>query len=94
MLHVYSCLFGDFLCNMEKERISERVYQQTLSVWKMLCLPGSPFVNLLYRPPSEKDRVIMLRLSDVENGDVLNVVLSLNCVDDSKDLKAAKFLIL
>lgn len=56
--HTYSCLFGDFLCNTEKERISERVYQQTLSVWRLLCLPASPFVNLLYRPPSEKDRVL------------------------------------
>eukprot|EP01063_Lacrimia_lanifica_P041722 TRINITY_DN979_c1_g1_i1.p1 TRINITY_DN979_c1_g1~~TRINITY_DN979_c1_g1_i1.p1 ORF type:complete len:775 (+),score=288.38 TRINITY_DN979_c1_g1_i1:97-2421(+) len=36
MVNVYSCRFGTFLCNFDKERIGEGVKEQTLSIWTEL----------------------------------------------------------
>ncbi|XP_063219429.1 myotubularin-related protein 4 isoform X2 [Bacillus rossius redtenbacheri] len=44
--HVYSNLFGTFLCNTRKERTTLKVYDRTFSVWKFLQNPN--FRNHLY----------------------------------------------
>ncbi|XP_073654868.1 phosphatidylinositol-3-phosphate phosphatase MTMR1 isoform X1 [Tursiops truncatus] len=31
--HLYSCLFGTFLCNCEQQRLKEDVYTKTISLW-------------------------------------------------------------
>jgi len=48
--HVYSCLFGEFLCNTERERSSQRVRPLTMSVWTLLSRQNIRFVNVLYLP--------------------------------------------
>ena len=50
--HVYSCLFGEFLCNTERDRSSQRVRQLTTSVWTLLSRQNIRFVNVLYQPTS------------------------------------------
>ncbi|XP_018323498.1 myotubularin-related protein 4 isoform X3 [Agrilus planipennis] len=47
--HVYSNLFGTFLCNTKKERV-ESVLDNTFSVWPFLDSPC--FRNHLYAPPN------------------------------------------
>ena len=48
--HVYSCLFGEFLCNTERDRSAQRVRQLTTSVWMLLSRQNIRFVNVLYQP--------------------------------------------
>ncbi|XP_031433386.1 myotubularin-related protein 3 isoform X2 [Clupea harengus] len=51
--HVYSCLFGTFLCNSGKEREENCVQQRTCSVWSLLRPTHRAFRNILYSPHSE-----------------------------------------
>lgn len=53
MQHTYSCLFGTFLCNTEKERDALGLEQKTASVWSLLGL--RKFRNHLYQPASEHE---------------------------------------
>jgi len=55
--HVYSCLFGEFLCNTERDRSAQRVRQLTTSVWTLLSRQNIRFVNVLYQPTSMLLRV-------------------------------------
>lgn len=51
--HTYSCLFGTFLCNTQKERVSESLHRHTASVWRLL--EDKKFVNRLYAPTAEHE---------------------------------------
>lgn len=53
MQHTYSCLFGTFLCNTEKERDALGLEQKTASMWSLLGL--RKFRNHLYQPASEHE---------------------------------------
>ncbi|XP_053313863.1 myotubularin-related protein 2 [Spea bombifrons] len=46
--HLYSCLFGTFLCNSEQERIIEGVQQETASLWSFINSQLEDFSNPLY----------------------------------------------
>ncbi|CAG8640883.1 19585_t:CDS:2, partial [Racocetra persica] len=46
--HCYSCQFGTFLCNSEKERMDYKVTTKTYSVWDYFNSNKSVFLNSLY----------------------------------------------
>ena len=60
--HAYSCMFGNFLCNSELERVTNAVYSQTQSLWQYLQDPNisKKFINPLYEP---KKSVVLLPVS-------------------------------
>lgn len=47
---LYSCQFGNFLCDNEKEREEARVPQETMSIWTYVFLNQAEFTNVFYRP--------------------------------------------
>ncbi|KAG8453003.1 hypothetical protein GDO86_004712 [Hymenochirus boettgeri] len=46
--HLYSCLFGTFLCNSELQRLKEDVIQETVSLWSFINNQLDDFTNPLY----------------------------------------------
>jgi len=52
--HVYSCLFGTFLCNSESERLKANIVKRTFSVWSLLKLRRKELKNYLYSSSSEQ----------------------------------------
>lgn len=46
--HTYSCLFGTFACNNIQERVNEKLYQNTISLWAYMELERNNFTNYLY----------------------------------------------
>ncbi|XP_005109978.1 myotubularin-related protein 2 [Aplysia californica] len=46
--HLYSCLFGTFLFNCERERRKERVQEETVSLWSFVNCQLEEFTNPLY----------------------------------------------
>jgi len=48
--HVYSCRYGTFLYNSEKERQENNVYEKTVSIWSDINSEGSEFTNTEYVP--------------------------------------------
>ncbi|XP_061213980.1 myotubularin-related protein 1 isoform X1 [Neopsephotus bourkii] len=46
--HLYSCLFGTFLCNCEKERLKEEVSTKTVSLWSYINSQLDEFTNPFY----------------------------------------------
>ncbi|KAE8629675.1 hypothetical protein XENTR_v10000566 [Xenopus tropicalis] len=47
--HVYSCQYGNFLCNCQKERREIRVQERTYSLWSYLWKQRLDYMNPLYR---------------------------------------------
>ncbi|KAJ3614936.1 hypothetical protein NHX12_018505, partial [Muraenolepis orangiensis] len=47
--HVYSCQYGSFLGNCEKERCALRLQERSFSVWRRLWKDREQYVNPLYR---------------------------------------------
>ncbi|CAH2300283.1 myotubularin-related 7 isoform X1 [Pelobates cultripes] len=47
--HVYSCQYGNFLCNCQKERREIRIQERTYSLWSYLWKQRSDYMNPLYR---------------------------------------------
>ncbi|CAO2621648.1 Myotubularin-related protein 1 [Lemmus lemmus] len=43
--HLYSCLFGTFLCNCEQQRIKEDIYTKTVSLWSYINSQLDEFSN-------------------------------------------------
>ncbi|XP_007452179.1 PREDICTED: myotubularin-related protein 1 isoform X1 [Lipotes vexillifer] len=43
--HLYSCLFGTFLCNSEQQRLKEDVYTKTISLWSYINSQLDEFSN-------------------------------------------------
>ncbi|XP_072287102.1 phosphatidylinositol-3,5-bisphosphate 3-phosphatase MTMR8-like isoform X2 [Pyxicephalus adspersus] len=52
--HVYSCQFGNFLGNSQKERWELKIYENTHSLWPFLLQQKQTFVNPLYVPNAYK----------------------------------------
>uniref|UniRef100_I3KM64 Myotubularin related protein 7a n=1 Tax=Oreochromis niloticus TaxID=8128 RepID=I3KM64_ORENI len=48
--HVYSCQFGNFIGNNQRERIELRVHERTHSLWSYLWANRTDYTNPLYRP--------------------------------------------
>ncbi|XP_062262610.1 myotubularin-related protein 2 isoform X3 [Platichthys flesus] len=46
--HLYSCLFGTFLCNSEQQRVKEEVPRRTVSLWSYINSQLEEFTNPLY----------------------------------------------
>uniref|UniRef100_A0A8D3D5K3 Myotubularin related protein 7a n=1 Tax=Scophthalmus maximus TaxID=52904 RepID=A0A8D3D5K3_SCOMX len=46
--HIYSCLYGNFIGNNQRERIEVR--ERTHSLWSYLWMNRADFINPLYRP--------------------------------------------
>lgn len=49
--HLYSCRFGTFLFNSERERVAEQVKQRTVSLWSYINSQISLYQNPLYWAP-------------------------------------------
>ena len=52
--HLYSCLFGTFLCNSEKERQKEDLKIKTVSLWSYINANLQKFINPLYSNSSNQ----------------------------------------
>ncbi|OWF52926.1 myotubularin-related protein 2-like [Mizuhopecten yessoensis] len=48
MDHLYSCLFGTFLCNCEQQRQKENLKVKTVSLWSFVNCQKEEFINPLY----------------------------------------------
>ncbi|XP_075876545.1 phosphatidylinositol-3,5-bisphosphate 3-phosphatase MTMR2 isoform X3 [Nelusetta ayraudi] len=46
--HLYSCLFGTFLCNSEQQRMKEEIPKRTVSLWSYINSQLEEFTNPLY----------------------------------------------
>ncbi|XP_041926775.1 myotubularin-related protein 1a isoform X2 [Alosa sapidissima] len=46
--HLYSCLFGTFFCNSEKERVEQEVQSKTVSLWSYINSQAEDFTNPFY----------------------------------------------
>ncbi|KAL4660607.1 myotubularin-related protein 4 isoform X1 [Arapaima gigas] len=51
--HTYSCLYGTFLCNNNREREARNIYNRTCSVWSLLRMGNKNFQNFLYIPSQD-----------------------------------------
>ncbi|OPJ71167.1 phosphatidylinositol-3-phosphate phosphatase MTMR7 isoform X2 [Patagioenas fasciata] len=47
--HIYSCQFGNFLCNSQKERRELKIQERTYSLWAHLWKNRADYLNPLYR---------------------------------------------
>ncbi|KAM4809002.1 phosphatidylinositol-3-phosphate phosphatase MTMR7 [Rhinophrynus dorsalis] len=47
--HIYSCQYGNFLCNCQKERREMRIQERTYSLWSYLWKQRLDYMNPLYR---------------------------------------------
>ncbi|XP_017275287.1 myotubularin-related protein 7a [Kryptolebias marmoratus] len=48
--HIYSCQYGNFIGNSQRERTELRVRERTHSLWRYLWTNRADFTNPLYRP--------------------------------------------
>uniref|UniRef100_A0A8C8K134 phosphatidylinositol-3,5-bisphosphate 3-phosphatase n=1 Tax=Oncorhynchus tshawytscha TaxID=74940 RepID=A0A8C8K134_ONCTS len=46
--HMYSCLFGTFMCNSEQQRVKEELPKKTVSLWAYINSQLEEFTNPLY----------------------------------------------
>ncbi|XP_045123138.1 myotubularin-related protein 2-like isoform X3 [Portunus trituberculatus] len=60
--HLYSCLFGTFLYNSERERIEKEVKTKTVSLWSLILSNKADFENPLYSA-NTKHHVLFPRTS-------------------------------
>nr|XP_055143054.1 myotubularin-related protein 7 isoform X2 [Symphalangus syndactylus] len=47
--HIYSCQFGNFLCNSQKERQELKIQERTYSLWAHLWKNRADYLNPLFR---------------------------------------------
>uniref|UniRef100_A0A8C5YHL3 Myotubularin related protein 7 n=1 Tax=Microcebus murinus TaxID=30608 RepID=A0A8C5YHL3_MICMU len=47
--HIYSCQFGNFLCNSQKERRELKIQERTYSLWAHLWKNRADYLNPLFR---------------------------------------------
>lgn len=70
LYHLYSCQFGTFLFNSEKERVEVNARERTRSVWDYFLARRDQFVNPKYDPQIDdnkrgKERLVFPRLDEV-----------------------------
>ncbi|XP_025326269.2 myotubularin-related protein 7 isoform X1 [Canis lupus dingo] len=54
--HVYSCQFGNFLCNSQKERQELKIQERTYSLWAHLWKNRADYMNPLFRADHSQTR--------------------------------------
>lgn len=64
--HVYSCLFGTFLCNTKRERLEMVVQENTCSVWAILQVEPLVYKNFLYHPNNDQVLHPAWNISDLQ----------------------------
>jgi len=65
--HTYSCLFGNFLHNSDKERENDALRSNTVSLWTFINSNRQQFVNRLYnRKQAQKSRTVLLPDSEID----------------------------
>ncbi|KAJ8416507.1 hypothetical protein AAFF_G00357950 [Aldrovandia affinis] len=57
--HVYSCQYGNFLCNSQRERRDLRLRERTHSVWAYLWKNKADYMNPLYRPDHSQTQGVL-----------------------------------
>jgi len=62
--HLYSCLFGTFLCNTEKERRDMGIKTKTQSLWSFVNTNRSRFLNPMYCKPLD-EKVVLFPLASI-----------------------------
>ncbi|KAK6335664.1 hypothetical protein TWF696_002430 [Orbilia brochopaga] len=55
LYHMYSCQYGTFLYNSEKERVEARVWEKTRSVWDYFLARRAEWMNELYDAAADED---------------------------------------
>lgn len=70
LYHLYSCQYGTFLCNNERQRHEARLRERTSSVWDYFLSRRREFTNESYDPIIDdhtkgRERLIFPRLADV-----------------------------
>lgn len=70
LYHVYSCQYGTFLCNNERQRREARLHERTRSVWAYFLSRRQEFTNDQYDPTIDdhtkgRERLIFPKLGDV-----------------------------
>lgn len=71
LYHLYSCQFGTFLFNSEKERVECKAKERTRSVWDYFLARREQFLNPQYDPVVDdhkrgKERLIFPQLNEVK----------------------------
>lgn len=57
--HLYSCLFGTFLYNTERERVTNDLKKKTVSLWSMINSEMDLHLNPFYCAEAGQDKVII-----------------------------------
>ncbi|KAL2223077.1 protein phosphatase [Thermoascus aurantiacus ATCC 26904] len=70
LYHLYSCQYGTFLFNSEKERVEAKARERTRSVWDYFLARRDQFINPKYEPLIDdnkrgKERLIFPRTNEV-----------------------------
>ncbi|KAK1751776.1 putative phosphoinositide 3-phosphatase [Echria macrotheca] len=70
LYHVYSCQYGTFLCNSERERHEAKLAERTRSVWAYFLARRAEFTNDQFDPAIDdhtkgRERLVFPRLGDV-----------------------------
>ena len=66
--HLYSCLFGTFLCNSHKEREDMKLAQETQSLWSFVnSKQRSLFLNQMYCKPTSSE-VAIFPIASIRSG--------------------------
>jgi hypothetical protein len=70
LYHLYSCQYGTFLFNSEKERVEMKAKERTRSVWDYFLARREQFLNPKYDPQIDdhkrgKERLIFPRMNEV-----------------------------
>ena len=78
--HLYSCLFGTFLFNSEKERRDNKLSTRSQSLWSFINSKRSVFLNPMYCGPLDNTKALFpvasIRLvSDIDIGDNFNLCI-------------------
>ncbi|XP_022426792.1 myotubularin-related protein 7 isoform X1 [Delphinapterus leucas] len=62
--HIYSCQFGNFLCNSQKERQELKIQERTYSLWAHLWKNRGDYLNPLFRDdPSQTQGTLHLPMT-------------------------------
>jgi hypothetical protein len=70
LYHVYSCQYGTFLCNNERQRHEAKLAERTRSVWAYFLSRRPEFTNDQYDPVIDdhtkgRERLVFPRLGEV-----------------------------
>ena len=82
--HLYSCLFGTFLCNSHKEREDMKLAKETQSLWSFInSKQRSQFLNQMYCKPTDSKAIFpiaSIRLGFSQKSSVVLLKWSVSCL--------------